>query len=128
MLSAVIHSRLSYPALPLAGQLVDQRSVLSGPLVAFSIISNGADYIFTPQLRGSACYSNQCPIYYEIILLSSPSAKPGIQSLRGQIQQPIYFFFCLLSFRNIICVLNSKKTFCQNSSISFCKMLYTFFT
>ena len=33
MLSAVILSRLSYPALPLAGQPVHQRSVLPSPLV-----------------------------------------------------------------------------------------------
>ena len=33
MLSAVIPSRLSYPALPLAGQLVRQRPVHLGPLV-----------------------------------------------------------------------------------------------
>ena len=33
MLSEVIHSRLSYPAVLLAEQLVDQRSVHSGPLV-----------------------------------------------------------------------------------------------
>ncbi len=33
MLSAVILSRLSYPAVPLAGQLVHQRSVLLNPLV-----------------------------------------------------------------------------------------------
>ncbi len=33
MLSAVIHSRLSYPAMPLAGQLAHQRSVHPGPLV-----------------------------------------------------------------------------------------------
>ncbi len=33
MLSAVIRSRLSYPAVPLAGQLVHQRSVQSSPLV-----------------------------------------------------------------------------------------------
>ena len=33
MLSAVILSRLSYPAVPLAGQPVHQRSVLPGPLV-----------------------------------------------------------------------------------------------
>jgi len=33
MLSALIHSRLSYPAMLLAEQLVDQRSVLLGPLV-----------------------------------------------------------------------------------------------
>ena len=34
MLSAVIASRHSYPAMPLAGQPVDQRSVHPGPLVA----------------------------------------------------------------------------------------------
>src|SRR4030042_2781647 len=33
MLSAVIPARLSYPAMPLAGQLAHQRSVHSGPLV-----------------------------------------------------------------------------------------------
>ena len=33
MLSAVIHSRHSYPAVPLAGQLVHQRLVLPNPLV-----------------------------------------------------------------------------------------------
>ena len=33
MLSAFIRSRRSYPAVPLAGQLVHQRSVHSGPLV-----------------------------------------------------------------------------------------------
>ncbi len=33
MLSALIQTELSYPAMPLAGQLVDQRSVHSGPLV-----------------------------------------------------------------------------------------------
>ena len=33
MLSAVIPSRHSYPAMPLARQQVDQRSVLFGPLV-----------------------------------------------------------------------------------------------
>ena len=33
MLSAVIHSRLSYPAMPLARQLAHQRSVHPGPLV-----------------------------------------------------------------------------------------------
>ena len=33
MPSAVIHSQRSYPAVPLAGQLVHQRLVLQGPLV-----------------------------------------------------------------------------------------------
>ena len=33
MLSEVIHSQHSYSAMPLAGQLIHQRSVHSGPLV-----------------------------------------------------------------------------------------------
>ena len=33
MLSEFIHTRHSYPAVPLVGQLVDQRSVHLGPLV-----------------------------------------------------------------------------------------------
>ena len=47
MLSAFILTELGYPAMPLAGQLVHQRFILPGPLVAFSIFTNGADYIFT---------------------------------------------------------------------------------
>ena len=46
MLSAVIVTRHSYPAMLLAEQLVDQRSVHPGPLVASSPISRSADYIF----------------------------------------------------------------------------------
>jgi len=46
MLSEVIHSRHSYRAVPLAGQLVHQRSVHFGPLVTFSPIYRSADYIF----------------------------------------------------------------------------------
>ena len=49
MLSALIPSELSYPAMALAGQLADQRFVHSGPLVELFIpnISVGSDYIFT---------------------------------------------------------------------------------
>jgi len=47
MLSAVIHSEHSYPAVHLAVQLVDQRFVHPGPLVADSPVSRSADYIFT---------------------------------------------------------------------------------
>ena len=46
MLSAVIATRHSYPAVPLAGQLVDQRSVHPGPLVDTSPVSRSSDYIF----------------------------------------------------------------------------------
>ena len=40
MLSAVIPSRLSYPAMPLAGQLAHQRSVHPGPLVLGAALLN----------------------------------------------------------------------------------------
>ena len=40
MLSEIIHSRHSYPAVPLAGQLVDQRSVPHGPLVLMGNLLN----------------------------------------------------------------------------------------
>lgn len=40
MLSEVILSRLSYRAVPLAGQLSDQRSVRSGPLVLGTTLLN----------------------------------------------------------------------------------------
>jgi len=47
MLSEVILSRLSYSAMLLAEQPIDQRSVHFGPLVASSPISRSTDYIFT---------------------------------------------------------------------------------
>ena len=47
MLSAVIPSGHSYPAMLLAEQPVHQRSSLSGPLVTYSHITMCADYIFT---------------------------------------------------------------------------------
>ncbi len=46
MLSALIRTEHSYPALPRAGQLADQRFVHSGPLVTYSYITISADYIF----------------------------------------------------------------------------------
>ena len=46
MLSALIRTEHSYRALPLAGQLVDQRFVHPGPLVTYSYITISADYIF----------------------------------------------------------------------------------
>ena len=46
MLSVLIRSRLSYPAVLLAEQPVHQRSVHPGPLVKLSYISISSDYIF----------------------------------------------------------------------------------
>ena len=47
MLSALIPWELSYPAMLLAEQPVDQRFPQPGPLVTYSPITRGADYIFT---------------------------------------------------------------------------------
>ena len=61
MLSALIGTEHSYPAVPLAGQLADQRFVHPGPLVAHSYITVCADYIFPlRQLAnwGSAYYES----------------------------------------------------------------------
>jgi len=46
MLSALIGTIHSYPAVPLAEQLVDQRYVHLGPLVTYSPITGSVDYIF----------------------------------------------------------------------------------
>ena len=52
MLSALIGTEHSYPALLLAEQLADQRFVHSGPLVTFpSHVTMGADYIFLLQFH-----------------------------------------------------------------------------
>src|SRR3989344_4960294 len=46
MPSALILTRPSYPAMPRTRQRVHQRSMHLGPLVAYSSITRGADYIF----------------------------------------------------------------------------------
>ena len=46
MLSEVIHSQLSYSAVPLAGQQIDQRLVHSGPLVTFLSNTKGETGIY----------------------------------------------------------------------------------
>ncbi len=53
MLSALIPSRHSYPAVPLAGQLVHQRSVHPGPLVLGTTLRN------SPTLILNLCYTNK---------------------------------------------------------------------
>ena len=47
MLSALIWSVLSYWTMPLVEQSIHQRCVQPGPLVVYSFISKGTDYIFT---------------------------------------------------------------------------------
>ena len=46
MLSALIATEHSYPAVPLARQPVHQRFVHPGPLVTYSHITMSVDYIF----------------------------------------------------------------------------------
>src|ERR1700738_719738 len=57
MLSSVILSERGYPAVPLVGQLVDQRFVRPGPLVLgtgfLKLLTRGAD--------GDRTYSLPCP-------------------------------------------------------------------
>jgi len=48
MLSALIPSAHSYPALQLVLKPVHQRCVQPGPLVTLSSITRSVDYIFTP--------------------------------------------------------------------------------
>ena len=63
MLSAVIPSELSYPAMLLAEQLVGQRFVHSGPLVTFyPPISRRVDYTFTLSLHKEKWGGDMLPI------------------------------------------------------------------
>ena len=55
MLSALIRAELSYPAVPLAGQLVHQRFVLPGPLV----LGKGSITIRRPQQIGDRTVSRR---------------------------------------------------------------------
>ena len=52
MLSALIPTEHSYPAVLLAEQPVHQRFVPPGPLVTYSTIARCVDYIFTPPIFG----------------------------------------------------------------------------
>ena len=82
MLSALIYSQHSYPAMLLAEQLVHQRLVRSGPLVTFKPrITTCVDYILTLLSIGrvSACDKR----IYLLSLLQLFKALD--QSLRGQI-------------------------------------------
>jgi len=80
MLSALIPSWHSYPAMLLAEQLAHQRSVQSGPLVTYSYITISADYIFAlSRLTGLG----RRRIIKDFTLYLVPM-NIGAQSLRGQ--------------------------------------------
>ncbi len=120
MLSAVIATRHSYPAVPLAGQLVDQRSVHPGPLVAK----------LTPRVNFIPCFQER-----RLYLHPSPPVRnedggilptgavildgmiplpvsPRIfqrKSLRGQTKHCTQFFFCLSFLTHVVFVLNEHE-------------------
>ena len=62
MLSAVILSKRSYPAVPLARQLVHQRFIIPGPLVqrngSLNLIYYLRDNILHPKKIGSVLFLN----------------------------------------------------------------------
>ena len=97
MLSALITTEHSYRAVPLAGQLVDQRFVHPGPLVMFykvkpqthadltrnhaellllSSITGGIDYIFAlfgkTKIRASAYYNSEIHYYLHSAYCGNP--------------------------------------------------------
>ena len=86
----------SYPAVLLAEELVHQRSVHPGPLVTFSTLAGGADYIFTQFQFSKLKWGRRImgPTYVAPIFIGQLGR---IQSLRGQIQlsmsSRLLFFF-----------------------------------
>src|SRR3989338_2976021 len=89
MLSALIPSAHSYPAVHLAAKLVDQRCVQPGPLVTNSRIAACADYIFTLRLALLAKGKPYGRMGWRRIsrsfgiLLRSGASGTGHKSLRG---------------------------------------------
>src|SRR3989344_1677579 len=88
MLSALIRTEHSYRAVPLAGQLVDQRFVHPGPLVTYSPITRSVDYIFPNfSMKGWGA------IYYRIKNISTRSQK-ATQVVTGSDLKLIIIPFC----------------------------------
>lgn len=89
MLSAVIKTRHSYPAMPLARQQVDQRSVHPGPLVVFIPLFTGAQTISSSvfaimQNEDVGILPIGAVILYEMIPLPMSPRVFQRKSLRGQ--------------------------------------------
>ena len=66
MLSALIHSQHSYPAVPLARQQVDQRSVHPGPLV---LGTNLVKYRRLQKIETNLSHANRLEILDYIFIL-----------------------------------------------------------
>ncbi len=113
MLSAVIVTRHSYPAVPLAGQLADQWSVHPGPLVASSPVSRSADYIFILLRCVRSWDGGILPIHAVALMGAIPHGMSlrifQRKSLRGQTKHLIQFFFCLSLPAHIVFILYEQK-------------------
>ena len=110
MLSAVIVTRHSYPAVPLARQLVDQRSVHPGPLVDASPISRSSDYIFTlPEGEGGGILPAGAVVFFETIPLPASPRVFQRKSVRGQTEYSIQFFFRLTFPAHIVLILYEQE-------------------
>ena len=103
MLSALIPSGHSYPAVLLVKQLVHQRSVHFGPLVTYSPITRSVDYIFIQTL---GFRSKTIPLdfyylesaYYSLFLkknLPFRVSRYGVTPISKSEDFPRY---CLISF------------------------------
>src|SRR3989338_4843476 len=113
MLSALILSRHSYPAVLLAEELVDQWSVHSGPLVTYSPISRSADYTFTRLRRfvggrEVASYLYRPSFSYGMIRCCTSPSIFQLKSLRGQTKHSKQFFSCFFLLRNVILLLHPQ--------------------
>ena|SRR3989344_6379307 len=115
MLSALIPARHSYAALPLTGQLPHQRSVHSGPLVAYSPVSRSADYTFTRPRRNAEARE---VAYYLYELSFSWKRFTVVQvrifrfkSLRGQTKHSKQFLFRFFMLGNVIFTLYEQHEF-----------------
>ena len=94
MLSALIKTEHSYPAMPLARQLVHQRFVPPGPLVTLSLITKGADYIFIPGFaRESAYYPSHLVMSLTFDLKDLRISRYGVKPKTINNSLPLFFLF-----------------------------------
>src|SRR3989344_5520136 len=132
MLSALILSRHSYPAVPLAGQLADQWSVHSGPLVT-NLILIKFKIKLVPCFQGRRLFLHPSELLGEgggilpvqtvtlcgvIRCCTSPSIFQ-LKSLRGQTKRSKQFFSCFFLLCNVILLLHTQREFYQQEQFLF---------
>ena len=114
MLSALILTEHSYPAMLLAEQLVDQRFVHPGPLVTYSHITMRVDYIFTlsDKIRSGVSAYYSIKQMFNTIFIPVQNGK----SSRYGVKSKIYFLDRLptvLTFIRFSQKLHGPNRFCK---------------